>query len=645
MSKWLPSINIELPSLVAAICLFFAFRYATVLSPYYRWLGNKRQDSPSTVVEYGPTLDGNDLHYRRTRWPQYDARFNLRLSYLHGPVVRVSLESKTLLVRLVQQFNRWLCPAWRPSRSTILINSLAEDESTLKKLINACASRTTSVAAGQYLSRGRRIVLQPYGPEWVRHRKEFALLLTKAKIENQWTKALRFEAMVLVDRVSMLIEAASPPDKNLVDEISRFTASSVLQITYALRAPTPEDPILKDLDIVSRNIGSAFTPGKYCVEDYPLLDVFPAIVSPWKRKLNADHKFESDLFGRLLQSVEDRLACSEARGAADDVISVEECGAAHLLRNQESHQLDRDHIAYLAAGLFEAGTETTAMTINTFILAAACYPEYVQRAQVEIDRLVLSKYGDWRAVPAFEDLEQLQILAALVKETLRLTPTGSSGVGHTPTAGKPLSFDIKSKHREFAGKLNVSGSETVLANIYGIHHDEKLFPDPWRFSPDRWLSSKPSEARTSAAQRGSSALDHTHATFAFGFGRRICPGSALASYSLSMAMALLLLCYDFELTGTAETLCAEMESQLCDEYNEWIDLFPTRGRGALEAERISRESFEDQRDRVGRILIDAHIAFKLSRGQLAQCVRLKARGDGSRLRVVQDTLASIRQQA
>lgn len=645
----------------AALCLCVALAY-TASSDRSHLYGKKKRSGRITPCSIA-TLDSDDLYYDRTRWPQYEPRFNLRLASLYGPVICVNTGPTSRPARLFQWLQRCLYPAWQPSDSTILVNSLAEEEGTLKKLLNSCASRETSIAAGKYLSRGRRIVLQPYGPDWARQRKAFSLLLTKDKIKNQWAKALKFEAMILIDRVSAL--AADAHDTSVVDEVSRFTASSVLQITYARRARTPQDPVLQDLEAVSRNIANAFTPGKYWVEKFPLLEIFHTMVSPWKKRLNADHEFENDLFSRLLRGVEDKLmaaSCAADAPAPDVVISTGECAAAQLLRSGENHQLDRDHMAYLAAGLFEAGTETTAMTINAFLLAAACYPQHIQRAQEELNDRMRSRYGDRGAVPGFEDLEELRLLAPLVKEALRLTPTGSSGVGHTKTADRPLRFDIstttcgeeekkKKKKRESpvaTTRLDVPSRATVLANIYGLHHDPAVYRDPWRFNPERWLDpsspgrdDEPGSCNTS----NSNTLDHTHATHAFGFGRRICPGSALASYSLSMAVALLLHCFDFELTDTAHTLRREMEAQVCGEYEAWKILFGEGGYRALERERELREGYVDQKDRIGRVLIDAYVTFKLSKEQLAQCVCLTPRVEGDGLRAVRNTLATMQHRA
>ncbi|KUI72677.1 Trans-cinnamate 4-monooxygenase [Cytospora mali] len=641
-----------LPVLLVVLCLLLAHRLNL---PFFKspWSGGKSQ-APLPCTETTNDISGNRLYYGRTKWPQYEATFNLRLSYLYGPVIPIKHGPETLLARAVRLVNTALFRDWKPSDTTILINSLSENETVLKKLLGSCASRSPSIAAGKYLSRGRRIVLQPYGPDWSRYRRAFTSLLTKEKINSRWTRALRFEAMVMADRIANLGSISSPSDINVLDEISRFTASSVLQITYARRAPTPRDQVLKDLETVSKNIADAFTPGKYWVDGFPLLDIFPTMISPWKQKLDADHEFELGLFRDLLHGAENNLGGNKSdsedsvigpSGAwVDSVIGPDECAAAELLRNKEHLQLDREDIAYLLAGIFEAGTETTAMTIDTFLLAAASYPAVTRRAQAEIDDLMHDHHSSAQSVPTFEDLQRLPYLAAIVKEALRLTPTGSSGVGHTPTRAEHQTLELSYNVGRETMRLNMPSGTTVLANTYGLHHNPLQFPDPWRFDPDRWLPTNPDAQSLSKAHNPEALnvpLDHTNANYAFGFGRRICPGSSLASYSLAISIAMLLLCFDFELTEDARRHYVEIGKQQREEHKKWNDLFPTLDGDIIHKELSLQKGCGDERDQIGRVLIDSHIAFKLSRRQLAECIHLRPRMEDYGLRGVREVLAMM----
>lgn len=642
-------IHTGLPMLLAVACLLVASRYASWLRTSWPSQGSRLRHE----VAHG--IDGTKLYYGGNQWPQYEARFNYRLSYVYGPVVLIRHHSTALLARLRRWFDSWIYRTKKFPDTTILINSLSKNERVLKNLLGSCASRRPSIPAGKYLSQGRRIVLQPYGPDWIRHRRAFTSLLTKEKIVNRWTKALRHEAMIMVGRIAELETLGSPTHTTVLDEISRFTASSVMQITYSRRAETANDPILKDLQIVSQNIANAFTPGKYWVEDCPLLDMFPVLVSPWKRRLTSDHRFEMSLFEGLLHDLEERLDGNGRDRSSninelpprvrDTVIAPEECAASELLRNREQLQLDRGDIAYLAAGIFEAGTETTAMTINTFLLAAACYPNVTRRAQAEIEEYMDSKESCEASVPTFCDLQQLPYLGAVVKEALRLTPTGSSGVGHTPAKPGPQSLGLECDGVVNAIKMIIPPGAAVLANTYGLHHDHDQYPDPWRFYPDRWIAPASDQEPPSGVQRRSKSghgLDHTHASYAFGFGRRLCPGSSLASHSLSMSIALLLLCFDFELTDQAHVHRQATEKQDREEFRMWAELFPLEGQAAMHREGASKEGCQDEHDMTGRCLIDAYIAFKLSKEQLAECICVKPREENLWLRVVGDALAAMR---
>lgn len=649
MVKWHLS-HCELSVILTVLCLV-----CFVLISRARRTSSSLRGHASASKQHNevPTLNGSTLYYEGVSWPIYDTHFNLRLSALHGPVIRIEQEAKSFLGGLVQRLNSSFLYVTRQlshsDNTTILINSLEGDDGTLKKLLNSCASRAPSIAAGKYLSRGRRIVLMPYGPEWIHHRKAFATLLTREKVRTLWAAPLRVEAMVLVERLAGVEDEGSSrlDGQRVVDEVSRFTASTVLQIAYARRAAVPGDRILKDLEVVSRNIASAFEPGRYWVESCAILDMLPAFVAPWKSKLSADHHFEASLFRDLVQDVELRLKEShevlQPRQAPEIVTPVDQCAAAQLLGGKGCYGgLDRDSIAYLAAGLFEAGTETTAMTLNTFLLGAASSLEVTKFAQEEMDNLMAFKCDvkGRQMMPDFEDLQGLPLLSAFVKEALRLTPAGASGVGHTFAGEGPQSIYLGRSEKSESKRLDVPSGATVLANIYGLHHDSAMFRDPWHFNPKRWLPSG-----KSAADHQQTTLDHTYACFAFGFGKRICPGSMLACYSLTVAIAMLLLCFDFSLTDAATRIYEEIQQQEHAECSAWERLFGHRGSVVIEREKaLKKGGHHSREDEIGSVLIDAHVTFKLSRSQLGDCVRLEGRGNGAGLAIVKEELAALRGQ-
>lgn len=75
----------------------------------------------------------------------------------------------------------------------------------------------------------------------------------------------------------------------------------------------------------------------------------------------------------------------------------------------------------------------------------------------------------------------------------------------------------------------------VFINAWGLHHDEKRFPDPDVFDPDHYKGMT-RLAPVLAAATDEEERDH----YGYGSGRRLCPGIHLAERNLFLAIAKLL---------------------------------------------------------------------------------------------------------
>lgn len=76
------------------------------------------------------------------------------------------------------------------------------------------------------------------------------------------------------------------------------------------------------------------------------------------------------------------------------------------------HRINGKHFhRYLGGGILEAGSDTTAVFIQSFIAMMVNYPEVLKRAQREIDEVI----GSSRS-PVLEDFELLLYLQAIIKE-------------------------------------------------------------------------------------------------------------------------------------------------------------------------------------------------------------------------------------
>ncbi|KAG1822202.1 cytochrome P450 [Suillus variegatus] len=157
------------------------------------------------------------------------------------------------------------------------------------------------------------------------------------------------------------------------------------------------------------------------------------------------------------------------------------------------------------------GIETTASALQTFCLAMVLYPDVQARARAEIDQAV-----GHDKMPCLDDRASLPYLDAVLREVLRWHPIGPLGVPHATS-----NDDVYGGHFIPKGAI-------VMVNQWALSRDEDIFPDASRFDPSRYL--------TVDGKLKDTFVNH----FAFGHGRRICPGRWFSENSMWTAAAAIL---------------------------------------------------------------------------------------------------------
>jgi len=166
--------------------------------------------------------------------------------------------------------------------------------------------------------------------------------------------------------------------------------------------------------------------------------------------------------------------------------------------------------------LFLAGHDTTAAGLTWFWYIMGKYPETQQRVHDEIES-VLQKNS-----LGFEDVAKLPYLSSVIKETLRLYP---------PAIGI---FAREAKEQIEMEGYEIPRGSIVYAFSYVTHRDQRWFPEPERFDPDRFLGEK--ERKLSP-----------FAYFPFGGGPRACIGAQFALTEMTLVAASLLRRFEFSL--------------------------------------------------------------------------------------------------
>ncbi|CDO70506.1 hypothetical protein BN946_scf184569.g49 [Trametes cinnabarina] len=283
-------------------------------------------------------------------------------------------------------------------------------------------------------------------------------------------------------------------------------------------------------------------PGRYLVETFPILRHLPAWFPGASFKRDAA-KWEPDVLA-LRNAAFDNVKREMAQGTALPSI------AASLLENalQEKSSAgtisQEDMFRNITGIAYLTGADTTFSSVQAFFLAMTMHPDKQRLAQAELDAVV----GPNR-LPAFSDRAALPYVNALIKECFRWHNVVPLGIPHETTADE-----------EINGWLIPKGT-VLIPNQWAMARDETAYPNPERFLPERFLKDGLLNPSVRDPQK-----------YAFGFGRRICPGRHFADASMFIIVSSVLHAFDIapsiDARGQPVKLEAKVTADLLLSYPE-----------------------------------------------------------------------------
>lgn len=283
----------------------------------------------------------------------------------------------------------------------------------------------------------------------------------------------------------------------------RYSAGVMIRLSFGKAIQTGDEEILHQIESVIDGVKVAEQP--HLVNLFPALQNLPKAIAPFRRKFDKLHQKELGLFRQFLSDARADLERGEARKSWEH----------DMIQLQHKFNLTDDQGAYVVGTLFEAGTHTTAIAMETWVLAMVHHPEWLRRIQAEVDSICGSD-----RLPTLEDMPHLPTVRAVLKESMRWRPVFPGGIPHSTT-----------KDDVYDGFFIPAGS-VIHANTWAIHSDPELFPDPETFDPNRWLDPKFPTYREPLT-----TFPNMHNFSAFGYGRRLCPGQYIAENSLNLLTA------------------------------------------------------------------------------------------------------------
>ncbi|XVF59342.1 hypothetical protein PTKIN_Ptkin07bG0267900 [Pterospermum kingtungense] len=198
-------------------------------------------------------------------------------------------------------------------------------------------------------------------------------------------------------------------------------------------------------------------------------------------------------------------------------LTIKNTMITHLLSLQESQPeyYTDEIIKGLMQVKINAGTDTTAITLEWAMSNLLNNPHVLEKARAEIDKQV----GRERLVEE-ADLSKLPYLQNIISETLRLYPAAPLLVPHLASDNCSI------------GGYDIPKETVLMVNAWAIQRDPQVWDDPTSFKPERFESKE--------------INDQTYKVMPFGLGRRACPGMGLAQHVLGLTLGSLIQCFEWK---------------------------------------------------------------------------------------------------
>ncbi|KAM5540993.1 hypothetical protein V8D89_005304 [Ganoderma adspersum] len=340
--------------------------------------------------------------------------------------------------------------------------------------------------------------LMDYGEEWRVCRK-----MTHHEFRATPFKKYRY---ILVHHAHDLVRRMTKESVARVSfHLKHMAGANIMQVTYGIKVLPEHDPFI-GLAEASNEAVSTCALSFYLVDSFPLFRYVPT----W---------FPGAGFKRQAAGWREAANC-ELNIPYEDYLRREELGKADYCMAKglaEAYGTDKateDRAKKTTATMYSGGADTIAAVMHTFFLAMLLYPDIQARARQELDEAL----GTHR-LPTFEDFGSVPYIDAMIKELLRWQPIVQ------------LNLLRKLGEDDVYKGYHLKKDSVVIVNTWSILHDDKVYPNPDTFDPDRFLKN---------STLNPDVLDPEDV--GFGFGRRVCPGRYMAYDTVWITIATILAC-------------------------------------------------------------------------------------------------------
>ncbi|XP_041971591.1 cytochrome P450 4C1-like isoform X2 [Aricia agestis] len=364
------------------------------------------------------------------------------------------------------------------------------------------------------------------GPKWQKRRK----ILTSAFHFNIIPKYFA----TMKDNDKVLIETLKKSDGQPIDivtTISEYTLNTICETAMGtnLRAEKTKKGVAYKTAI--------YDLAKYIIYRFSTVYLYSDFVfnMTWlgksqKKYLNIVHDFTTSIIEKRKEAIK-----------ANEVGTIEDNEDEYLVKKKRAAMLDL-LIAKQNEGLIDdvgiqeevdtfmfEGHDTTAVCLTYTLLLLANHPDVQKKVIEELDDI----FGKDTRDATMEDLSAMKYLDLVIKESLRLYPSVPFIMRQTTQPCKLSNFEIP--------------ANTMCAiHIYDLHRNEKYFPDPEKFDPERFLPEN-------------SVGRHNYAYIPFSAGPRNCIGQKFAMMEMKSSLSSILRNFNIAPITKREDLCFNID--------------------------------------------------------------------------------------
>ncbi len=373
------------------------------------------------------------------------------------------------------------------------------------------------------------------GDKWRHARSTFTPIFTSGKMKLMMSLVEQTCSSAMDSRMGKASDTNSLVE--LRDLCGEYSMKTIASCAFGLQVNDPK--FVQNADNVFKyglkdglKIAAYMSPLKHIINALKLSVMKPTETEFFIEIIKQTLKQRRDTGMRRNDLVDLMLAALRREINNDSDLSGDEAGPDTAMKEGQTPvmtlQEEEDMIIANAMAILVAGYDTTGNTLAFLLLELARNQEIQDRLRAEIDNAIDEGEADNNGRLPYSVIQGLEYLDMVINEGLRKYPAGALGVARLCTKDYTLP----------GTDLTITKGQEVQMSAYGIHFDERHYPNPSEFDPERF-------AKEAKAKR------HPMAFLTFGQGPRSCIGMRFALLEMKVALANII--RDFRITTCAES--------------------------------------------------------------------------------------------